>query len=248
MGQPFTYHEVQTDSDIEDSFRMKRRSNRSSDRRCWAALFVFLLGITTLNAIAVWKLWDLSKTTASHTHMASHTHSPSTLHSSVPSSTEPEPITNCGKSRTEAISRGCVLDIMAGAWLPKICYDEELALDVLSNSTDLAKIGGAGPLPWWEDHNHTIPIAADSLKDLDSLVANTWEPYHSAHCLYNWRILTKATKRVRWGEKGVYIHTQAINFNHVNHCNEALITQPPGLGRKTQVEFGLGTCVRLDKD
>ncbi|EFR01352.1 hypothetical protein MGYG_04359 [Nannizzia gypsea CBS 118893] len=237
MGQPFTYHEVQTDSDLEDSIRVRGGSNRTTDRRYWAAVFAFLFGIATLNVIAVYRLWSLDKITASHTHTAP------ALHPSLPSSTETTAMVSCGKSRAEAVSRGCVFDVMGASWLPKVCYDEELALEALSN----LKTPGPEPLSWWEDRNHTIPISADSLKNLDSLVAHTWEPYHSAHCLYTWRMLTKAAKRVRWGEKGVYIHTQAINFKHVHHCSKVLTTEPPGLWRKTQVDFGLGECVRLDK-
>ncbi|KAK2882514.1 hypothetical protein FQN49_000280 [Arthroderma sp. PD_2] len=175
MGQPFTYHQVQTDSDEEITSRIER-TGPAHDRCSWATLLTLLLVIATLNIIAISKLWTLDKTISDSKRSTA-------LNTTIVSPPDkPEVITNCGKSRAEAVSRGCILDIMAGAWLPKVCYDEELALEALSNSTELAKLGGAGPLPWWKDHNHTLPIAADLLQDLDELVANTWETFHSAHC------------------------------------------------------------------
>lgn len=77
-------------------------------------------------------------------------------------------------------------------------------------------------------------------------MAYTWEEYHRAHCLYDWRMLVRAAKRVAKGEKPVYVHDQVLNFKHANHCSMIIADASHRVGAKSEVEFGLGRCVRLD--
>ena len=136
---------------------------------------------------------------------------------------------------------------MADAWLPEACYHADAAEKALSPDTALAHLGGAGPFDWYLDDNHTKPIPQESLKLLDSLLGYTWQPYHAAHCIYEWMTITRAMNRVRSGESPVYVHSKLLEENHINHCAMIIAGQKVLEGTRVEVHFGLGECVRLDE-
>ncbi|KAL3421693.1 hypothetical protein PVAG01_05849 [Phlyctema vagabunda] len=90
---------------------------------------------------------------------------------------------------------------MANAWLPRQCYDADAAQKWVSLDNDLVQFDGAGVFDWWQDKNHTTPVAQENLSDLDE--AHTIQAYHVAHCLYDWEATLKAMKRVKGGESPV---------------------------------------------
>ncbi|PGH07163.1 hypothetical protein GX51_01950 [Blastomyces parvus] len=207
-----------------DSDESEDRPRRPFLNLFWAAIFIGLLSFGALLFTLAPKSWIrgnscvCSEGTTGSEGVASSTQKDGDL------------IMDCGKTRAEAVSRGCVLDIMGTAWLPPLCYDKELAEEALLPDTNLAKVGGSGVFPWWESHNHTTEIPQDSLQYKDDLVGYTWETFHMAHCLYDWRVLVKAAKRIRSGERNV----------------EVIANQDHRVGGKSKVDFALGRCVRLD--
>ncbi|OAX81475.1 hypothetical protein ACJ72_04180 [Emergomyces africanus] len=210
--------------DQSDSDESEERPRQSASYLFWGAIFLGLLSLGALLLTLAPKNWVRGGTCVCSEGAVDSKEAPSPLQD------ETGLIMDCGKTRAEAVSRGCVLDVMATAWLPPLCYDKELAQEAVLMNTNLAKVGGAGRFPWWASHNHTTEISQDSLQHLDDLVGYTWETFHMAHCLYDWRVLVKAAKRIRDGERNV----------------EIIANQDHRVGAKSKVDFALGRCVRLD--
>ena len=170
-----------------------------------------------------------------HSHKLPHTHQP-----------EVDISPHCGKSREEAIALGCTLDVMGDAWLPPACYDSSAAAKALSPDTRLARLGGAGPFPWFLDKNFTQPITQDDLQTLGEQPGYTWETYHVAHCLYDWQMAIRQINRAIKGEEPVFLYPRALEEEHVAHCGVVIADQKRRIGAKAVVKFGFGECLRID--
>ncbi|OJD11652.1 hypothetical protein AJ78_07622 [Emergomyces pasteurianus Ep9510] len=241
MVRLWAYESSYKECDQSDSDENEERPRQSVSYLFWpAAIFIGLLSLGALLLIFTPKNWVRGGTCVCSESTVGSKEEPSLLQD------EAGLIMDCGKTRAEAVSRGCVLDVMATAWLPPLCYDKELAQEAVLTDTNLAKVGGAGTFPWWTSHNHTTEIPQDSLQHLDDLVGYTWETFHMAHCLYDWRVLVKAAKRIRDGERNVYVHVALLNFHHAHHCSEVIANQNHRVGAKSKVDFALGRCIRLD--
>jgi hypothetical protein len=153
---------------------------------------------------------------------------------------------DCGRSREEAVQKGCVFDVIGIEWVPKQCYDSKLAAESVAEGTALAATGVSGVFPWFKDENHTIPIAQSDLNTLDSLVGHTWERFHVAHCLYSWRKVAKTTRQVLLGEKDVFMSESLLSEDHINHCNMVIGDHSHRSHGKAEVTFSLGKCYRLE--
>lgn len=108
----------------------------------------------------------------------------------------------CGKTRDEALARGCQFDLMSFVWTPPACHDKELLDDFLSlrNWT------------WYHDIKAT-QVADEHLVHqgkFDHLYV-TWE-YHKVHCAYMWRKLHRAMM------SGSRVDGYIGNSNHTRHC------------------------------
>ncbi|WEW58383.1 hypothetical protein PRK78_003851 [Emydomyces testavorans] len=212
---------------------------------------IFVIIITSIIAVLALSV-IISKSLEENTRDSSSSYfrsafsSPNSFISSGQPSNPKFPVTTCGRTRSEALSRNCTFDVLASAWIPPLCYDAQLVRLSQSENTTLASLGGSGPFPWWLDDNHTVSVAQDKLSSLDSMVAYTWETFHVAHCLYKWQWLLKATERMRKGEKGVWVHDQVITPGHIRHCNEIIANQGMRVGAKAEVQFAFGKCARLD--
>ncbi|KLJ06370.1 hypothetical protein EMPG_10199 [Blastomyces silverae] len=240
MVRFWTYNNSYKECDQSDSDEIEGRPRQPVSHFFWAAIFIGLLAFGALLLTLAPTSWArgnacvCSEGTTGSEGGASSTQNDADL------------IMDCGKTRAEAVSRGCVLDVMGTAWLPPLCYDKELAEEAVLPDTNLAKVGGSGKFPWWLSHNHTTEISQDSLQHSDDLVGYTWETFHMAHCLYDWRVLVKAAKRIRSGERNVYVHVALLNYHHAHHCSEVIANQDHRVGGKSKVDFALGRCVRLD--
>lgn len=120
---------------------------------------------------------------------------------------------DCGESISEAISKGCKFDHLAGAWLPAHCRDDELS----------AEFNKAGPGPdgqwqYWLDKNGSLPVHPDEIglvATTESDVVWTTTDWHVAHCAYYWR------KQFRSKKNGVVLEEKYDNEDHIRHCGEA---------------------------
>ncbi|QSS60188.1 hypothetical protein I7I51_04985 [Histoplasma capsulatum] len=206
-----------------DSDESEENPPKSVSHFFWAAIFIGLIAFGALLIVLAPKNWLRGNSCV----FASGSKEVS---SSPQQQNDEDLVMDCGKTRAEAVARGCVLDIMGAAWLPQLCYDKELAEESVSPDTELAKVGGSGISQWWRNYNRTVEISQDRLQYLDDLVGYTWEEFHVAHCLYDWRALVKAAKRIRKGERNV----------------EVIANQDHRAGATAKVDFALGKCVRLD--
>ncbi|EEH08539.1 conserved hypothetical protein [Histoplasma capsulatum G186AR] len=239
MVQLWTTESSYKECNQSDSDESEENPPKSVSHFFWAAIFIGLIAFGALLIVLAPKNWLRGNSCV----FASGSKEVS---SSPQQQNDEDLIMDCGKTRAEAVARGCVLDVLGAAWIPPLCYDKELAEESVLSDTELAKVGGSGIFQWWTDYNHTVEISQDRLQYLDDLVGYTWEKFHVAHCLYDWRVLVKAAKRIRKGERNVYVHISLLNYQHAHHCSEVIANQDHRVGARAKVDLALGKCVRLD--
>jgi hypothetical protein len=221
----------------------ERRSNATSIK----ALLIVAVLCSLLASFTTWSVfWSVlhpkSESTADVATVGVH----STGYASDSHKSEHEPLTECGTTRAEAVAQGCVFDIMGVNWLPPTCFDDEFSRESLSSNTTLALLGGAGPTNWFLDFEHTQPITADEVALRDELWAYASQSFHIAHCIYMWRLGTRAIARVRNGESPVYVHSGVLGEHHAEHCGMMFAQYRASWASYVKVEFGLGKCTRID--
>ncbi|OQE26035.1 hypothetical protein PENFLA_c007G08929 [Penicillium flavigenum] len=74
---------------------------------------------------------------------------------------------DCGRNVEEALSKHCVYDSLATAWLPPHCRDDELTAEF-----DQSGPSPDGSWPYYADANGTIPIEKAEVALLERLVMN----------------------------------------------------------------------------
>ena len=117
---------------------------------------------------------------------------------------------HCGSSPVEALQNNCVYDFIAGAFVPKACFDAELEDEFLK-------------LKDWHfygDGDGQQELSVESIK----LNGGT-EPmfvsveYHWIHCTYTWRKLHRSRLF------GTPIDDHIGNYSHTGHCGQGLVEQ-----------------------
>ncbi|KAL7914413.1 hypothetical protein GGI35DRAFT_467519 [Trichoderma velutinum] len=120
----------------------------------------------------------------------------------------------CGKTPTEAASRGCIYDHMAAAWLPNRCHDEGL-VKIFEELADGHN---------WTYFNYPELTKELSIAEVSSLagvgveikdgvgVVRTTIDWHLSHCLYTWWKLTRVAST------GTLMGPKYSNEEHVKHC------------------------------
>ncbi|ETI25969.1 hypothetical protein G647_02746 [Cladophialophora carrionii CBS 160.54] len=109
---------------------------------------------------------------------------------------------SCGSSATEAVSRGCVFDVMEFAWVPSRCFDGELLEDFLA-------------LRDWEWY---LDAAATEAADKDAVAQGrhdevfVTQQYHIYHCTYMWRKMHRAFLA------GDVLDGYIADTHHTAHC------------------------------
>lgn len=114
----------------------------------------------------------------------------------------------CGTTPTEALARGCHFDMIATAWLPLKCIDEEL----------VSEFEALYPWEYFSNQNGTgkLPREADLLGSQKGLVWTTHR-WHSAHCLFMWKKLNRALLH-GWSTDG-----ESLQQRHTDHCTLAIL-------------------------
>jgi hypothetical protein len=121
----------------------------------------------------------------------------------------------CGKSISEAISKGCKFDHLAAAWLPPHCRDDELS----------AEFNKAGPGPdgqweYWSDKNGSIPVPPDEvgfIATTENDIVWTTTDWHVEHCVYYW------IKQFRSKKNGVVLEKKYDSEDHIRHCGKTFL-------------------------
>ncbi|KAF2010634.1 hypothetical protein BU24DRAFT_62207 [Aaosphaeria arxii CBS 175.79] len=171
--------------------------------------------------------------------------------------------TSCGHSPHEALERGCKFDIMSAVWIPQPCYNATFAHEIAtlhhSNATTLTtspKHGVSMSNFTWHSDESLSPESHIRLEDLEQffidkfdrgerLIAYSIENFHVAHCLYMFRAALMGLERVAAGERGVYVHDEAMGRPHANHCQNVLMNYEKWKSGVVALEFGMGWCKRV---
>ncbi|KAE9376384.1 hypothetical protein N431DRAFT_311393, partial [Stipitochalara longipes BDJ] len=120
---------------------------------------------------------------------------------------EPSPWKHCGNSTSSALENDCILDFIAGAWVPKPCYDSELEAEFLQLKQ----------WKWYTDADGSRSLSLDSMKN-----GGGYNPifvsldYHWIHCAYTWRKLHRSVI------SGRPIDTHIGEYEHTKHCADGL--------------------------
>ncbi|KAF8855962.1 hypothetical protein BDZ45DRAFT_486145 [Acephala macrosclerotiorum] len=131
----------------------------------------------------------------------------------VASSSLPTPTTwkHCGNTSKQAIANNCVLDFIAGAWVPNECYDPELEAEFF-NIKDWH---------WYADADGEQELSIESIrKNGGPNPIYVSLEYHWVHCAYTWRKLHRARimQRPIDTHVGDYEHTvsKSTSLSHIS--------------------------------
>ncbi|KAM4067390.1 hypothetical protein HRG_001343 [Hirsutella rhossiliensis] len=116
----------------------------------------------------------------------------------------------CGKSPEEAQARGCRFDMLATAWLPPRCIDDELVDEFMS----------LGDWEFYTEMHGSIKHSSYEPEILGSFSKpkSIWtsRSWHHMHCLYMWK------KVVRALVKGTPVDAETVSGPHTHHCMKAM--------------------------
>jgi hypothetical protein len=128
---------------------------------------------------------------------------------------------DCGPDIATALTRNCIYDSLATAWLPPHCRD-----DTLTAEFDRAGPGPNGAWPYYADANGTIPLSKLQLGLLGETNGTFWSlrEWHVAHCTFYW------LKYVRMRETAKVMEDRFDRVMHVRHCARLILKpRPEGL-------------------
>lgn len=152
-----------------------------------------------------------------HTHQDPSAHPAAHMHDH-PAHDEPthldsdKTVATCGSTIDEARALNCTWDLLAAAWLPPACVDQELTEDFRSQG---------GPWRYFADRAGTEELSEG---DLQYRVGEGGEyytslRYHKTHGSYQWRKMHRAMERGRKIEK------KLPDYHHTVHCGYVQMQQ-----------------------
>jgi hypothetical protein len=114
----------------------------------------------------------------------------------------------CGTNPQEALARGCHFDIIATAWLPPKCIDNDL----------VTEFEASYPWVYFRNPNGTDPYPRDHdlLGSQNTTIWTTFR-WHVAHCLYMWKKLNRALVQ------GHMTDGETITQAHTDHCSSSIL-------------------------
>lgn len=125
---------------------------------------------------------------------------------------------DCGPDIKTALTRNCVYDSLATAWLPPHCRDDELTTEFERSGP-----GPNGEWPYFADANGSIPINTTYIAQLGESNGTFWSlrDWHIAHCVFYWK------KTMRMRETGVVLEERFDQIMHVQHCGRLIMKPRP---------------------
>lgn len=141
---------------------------------------------------------------------------------------------DCGANTQEALSRSCIYDTLATAWLPPFCRDAELTAEF-----DKSGDGPDGSWSYFSDSEgkHRLPVGElGSLGDGDKpfWASRRW---HRAHCLFYWQ------KLYRMRSTGLVMEERYHRWSHVQHCSRLLLNQALDLDILVKVPVTMNSSI-----
>ena len=120
-----------------------------------------------------------------------------------------EVLHHCGQTHTvkEAKALGCKWDLLAAAWLPPACIDQEL-------TDQFRKASQKGPWHYYAEKDGSDELQEEDLQYRvgENQTYFTTLRYHRTHCDYQWRKMHRAWQR------GTWIEDQLAAYHHTKHC------------------------------
>ena len=165
-------------------------------------------------ALAAWGLISLSIQTKQHLYptLTPDVYRPATLKPPTLN------LCDCGPTIRTALSKHCIYDSLATAWLPPHCRDDELTAEF-----DRAGPGPGGAWSYFADENGTVALDRAQVAALGEVGRSFWarRDWHVAHCLFYWEKYV----RMRW--TGVVMERRFDRAAHVRHCRRLVLNPRP---------------------
>ncbi|KAK2605523.1 hypothetical protein N8I77_008356 [Diaporthe amygdali] len=168
-----------------------------------------------------------------HDHSDSHLFehlgpSSSSDHSPYPQSKDDDTVATCGSTLAEAQALNCTWDLLAAAWLPPACIDEELTADFRAQ----------GPWTYFADREGTQELFEEELQYRVGKGNEYYTSlrYHKTHCSYQWRKMHRAM------ERGTKIENKLADYHHTMHCGYVQMQQGDMEDLMTKITVELMTC------
>lgn len=224
----------------------------------FSAGFIIIIGLLVSLLVMVHTQAATLDHTPQHQHVNAHSHTKEHYSNTGSSNTSSEALSptglrlsihglllECGATQEEAIANGCIFDIMSFVYVPPGCFEPAIYAETLSLKSPLAP-EAAGFFPWFRWANFTEPIPQDENELSNYRSVWTTQGWHVAHCLYTWRVSTRALARVAAGEEGVYVVEEATSPTHVDHCNMLVLDHDTSSMTPLRAYRSIEKCVRLD--
>jgi hypothetical protein len=154
--------------------------------------------------------------------------SSSSEHSPHPQSDDNDTVATCGSTLEEAQALGCHWDLLAAAWLPPACIDQELTEDFRAQ----------GPWRYFADREGTQELVEEELQYRVGKGNEYYTSlrYHKTHCSYQWRKMHRAM------ERGTKIENKLADYHHTMHCGYVQMQQGDMEDLMTKITVELMTC------
>lgn len=217
--------------DNEKSVNLERR--RSSRRS--AVFHIIIYPLATWGFISIWLQIFQSVFPVSTTNEPLSTF-PSILLDVYYPETLPSGMTlcDCGSNTQEAISRSCVYDTLATAWLPPFCRDTELTAQF-----DKSGDGPNGSWSYFSDSEGRHQLSVGELGSLGDGDKRFWASrrWHRAHCLFYWQ------KLYRMRKTGLVLEERYHSWSHIQHCTRLLMNEDVDLDILVDVPVALNSSL-----
>ena len=118
-----------------------------------------------------------------------------------------EDATNCGNSSVEALSQGCVFDVMSFAWLPERCFDRELTAEFLAQQD----------WKWFLDPEGIEVVEYVNITTGIHDEVYVTEEYQMYHCTFMWRKMHRAAIA------GRALDGYISDIHHTAHCEMQIL-------------------------
>ena len=182
-------------------------SKESSYKHFWYIMVAENVALLILIPLFCWKLFSPSPTNLQYQSLTIDNKSYPSGQLSWSQRFEALP---CGKSPEEAKARGCRFDMLATAWLPPRCIDDELVDEFikLGNWQFYTEMHGD------KKHDSYEPEFLGSFSEPKSIW--TTRAWHHMHCLYMWKKIGRALVRGRSTD------AETVSEPHTQHCMRAM--------------------------
>jgi hypothetical protein len=134
----------------------------------------------------------------------------------------------CGTTVDEARALGCKFDVLAAAWMPEACLDEELTEEFRNR----------GPWQYFADASGKVELSEEELSMRVGPDGMFWttQKWHVIHCAYQWRKMHRAM------QSGRRIESSLADYAHTKHCGHVFLDRSPLENLLTEITVEYLSC------